>query len=70
MLTKYISSIGLVARDKEPLPTLRSDSVGMGEPAGIERFRGGIFEYRKTKAPVKRTPPSTEKPLATKRRDL
>jgi hypothetical protein len=38
MLTKYIRSIGLVARDKKLLPTLRSDSVGMGEPAGNERF--------------------------------
>jgi hypothetical protein len=38
MLTKYIRSIGLVARDKEPFATLRSDSVGMGEPAGNERF--------------------------------
>jgi hypothetical protein len=30
MLPKYIRSIGLVARDKDPFPTWRSDSDGMG----------------------------------------
>ena len=37
MLTKYIKSIGLVARVKELLPTLRSDSDGMVVPGDMER---------------------------------
>ena len=37
MLTKYIRSVGLVPRDKDPFPTWRSDSDGMGLPAVMVR---------------------------------